>query len=69
VAEAQLKADRLSRTHPDHQNYLVLHESVNGEAIRSDLWSKVYMLGKAKVVQPRVMRVLDPQELCELLRK
>lgn len=30
VAEAQLKADRLSRTHPDHQNYLVLHESVNG---------------------------------------
>jgi hypothetical protein len=49
--------------------YLVLHESVNAEKVRVEYFSKIFMLGKAKVVQNKVVRVMNTEELIELLKK
>lgn len=49
--------------------YLVLHESVNAEKVRVEYFTKIFMLGKAKVVQHKVVRVMNTEELLELLKK
>lgn len=62
------KANKLS-SKSSVKSYLVLHESVNGEKVRMEYFSKVYMLGKSKLVQSKVVRVMNSEELKELLRK
>ena len=67
------KVEKLSKNavkyghHP--KIYLVLHESVNAEKVRVEYFSKIFMLGKAKVVQNKVVRVMNTEELLELLKK
>jgi hypothetical protein len=55
--------DSTAQTNANHKykqrNFLILHESVNGEQIQMQQFEKVYMLGRVKAVQQRVIRALD----------
>lgn len=41
----------------------MLHENVNAEKIRVEYFAKIFMLGKAKVIQNKVVRVMNMEEL------
>lgn len=73
VAEVYSKVEKMTKIaiKNGHQPkvYLVLHESVNAEKVRVEYFTKIFMLGKAKVVQNKVVRVMNTEELLELLRK
>jgi hypothetical protein len=43
-------------------NILVLHEQ-NGGKIKPEMFKKVYMLGKSRIVQSKILRVLNISEL------
>jgi hypothetical protein len=49
--------------------YLVLHESVAGEKVGLDNYTKIFMMGRAKTIPSKVVRVLRKEELIELLKK
>lgn len=64
------KINKVAAKHGSHPKvYLVLHENVNAEKVRVEFFSKIFMLGKAKVVQNKVVRVMNAEELLELLKK
>jgi len=44
------------------KNYLVIHENLNSEKIKMDYFSKVFMLGKTKLLQNKVTRVININE-------
>jgi hypothetical protein len=73
VAEVYGKVEKAMKVAGKHGHqpkfYLVLHESVNAEKVRVEYFTKIFMLGKAKVVQNKVVRVMNTEELLELLKK
>ena len=44
-------------------SYLVLHESVGNEKIGVENYSKVFMMGRAKTIPNKVVRVIRKEEL------
>lgn len=67
VSELYPKIDRMEKLAARYgqkpKNYLVLHENVNAEKIRVEYFAKIFMLGKAKVIQNKVVRVMNMEEL------
>lgn len=72
MQECYSRIDKMAKINEKHgckqRNYLVLHESLSGEKINTAKFTKVFMLGRAKVVQSGVMKVLNTPELLEILR-
>jgi hypothetical protein len=64
--ERMAKADAKFRTKA--KSYLILHEGLSHEKISVDRFSKVFMIGKAKVMQNQVIRVINYEELFEMLK-
>jgi hypothetical protein len=66
LTEVYMKIDRISKLNAKYgvkqKNYLVLPESIT-EKLITEPFTKIYMLGKGKSIQPSIIRVLNLEEL------
>jgi hypothetical protein len=69
LPEVYLRLDKLGKGRGGERNYLVLHESLSHERVAVERFARTFMVGKAKAVQPQVARVLNFEELIEVLGK
>lgn len=71
LSEVYLKMERLakgSKFRAKEKTYLILHEGLSHEKISVEKFTKVFMIGKAKAMQSQVIRVVNYEELFEMLK-
>ena len=57
-----------SKFRAKEKTYLILHEGLSHEKISVEKFTKVFMIGKAKAMQSQVIRVINYEELFEMLK-